>query len=118
MIGVDPNAISRDAAEVRAYMEDPLVLHGKLPAATLVAMAGLVDSFPARLPSLSLALLAIHGGEDTIVTPQASRFLAEHAGSDDLTLEVYGGLRHELFNELPADRDRVIGDVLAWLEAH
>jgi len=42
----------------------------------------------------------------------------ERAGSEDKTLEVYDGLFHEVLNELPADRERVLSDVVAWLDAH
>jgi alpha-beta hydrolase superfamily lysophospholipase len=40
----------------------------------------------------------------------------ERAGSADKTLKMYDGLWHEIFNE--PERDAVIADLLAWLEAH
>ena len=38
------------------------------------------------------------------------------AGCRDVTLKLYPGGRHEMFNEL--DRQQVFDDLLAWLEAH
>ena len=32
--------------------------------------------------------------------------------------KIYDGLYHETLNERPADRERVIDDLLAWLDAH
>ena len=40
----------------------------------------------------------------------------EAQGTKDLTLKLYPGGRHEMFNEL--NRDEVIRDLLAWLETH
>ena len=40
----------------------------------------------------------------------------EHFGSADKTLRFYPGLYHEIFNE--PERDEVLGDMSAWLEAH
>jgi alpha-beta hydrolase superfamily lysophospholipase len=36
------------------------------------------------------------------------------AGLTDVTLVVYPGARHEVFNE--TNRDEVVADLLAWLE--
>jgi acylglycerol lipase len=42
----------------------------------------------------------------------------ERASSADKTLKVYEGFFHELINEPEADRTRVLGDILGWLNAH
>lgn len=115
---VDATAISRDPAEVAAYDSDPLVPRDKLPARTIAEMAGSIARFPARLPDFHTPLLIMHGGADRITSTRASRMVHEHAGSADKTLIVYDGYYHEIFNEPEADRDRVISDLLAWLESH
>ncbi len=38
------------------------------------------------------------------------------AGVRDVTLKVYPGARHEVFNE--TNRDEVEADLLAWLDTH
>jgi alpha-beta hydrolase superfamily lysophospholipase len=50
--------------------------------------------------------------------PEGSRMIAQRARSIDKTLKLYEGLYHEIFNELPAARQRVIADVGAWITAH
>src|SRR6202043_2045773 len=46
LIAVDPSLISRDPAVVEAYVQDPLVHHGKLPARTVAELARAIESFP------------------------------------------------------------------------
>jgi alpha-beta hydrolase superfamily lysophospholipase len=38
------------------------------------------------------------------------------AGVTDVTVRVYDGARHEIFNE--TNRDEITRDVIAWLDAH
>jgi lysophospholipase len=42
----------------------------------------------------------------------------ERAASEDKTLKIYDGFFHEVLNELPEDRERVLADIAAWLQAH
>ena len=58
------------------------------------------------------------GSEDQWLPAAGSRMVHERAGSGDKTLKVYDGLFHEVLNELPEDRARVLSDIVAWLDAH
>ena len=51
-------------------------------------------SFPARLPSLRLPLLVMHGGKDVLAEPDGSRLVDRLAGSSDKTLIIYDELFH------------------------
>ena len=117
-LGVDPATVSRDPAEVEAYRTDPLVHHGKLPVRTVAEIAAATEAFPEQVGSLTLPLLLVHGSEDRLVSVQGSRMVYERASSADKTLEIYDGLFHEVLNELPEDRARVLADIVAWLQAH
>jgi alpha-beta hydrolase superfamily lysophospholipase len=117
VFGVDPELVSRDPAEVEAYRTDPLVHQGKLPARTIAEMAAAIETFERRMGNLTLPLLGFHGGDDRLVPVEASRMVNQLAGSEEKTLNVYEGLYHETLNERPADRERVIDDLLAWLDA-
>jgi alpha-beta hydrolase superfamily lysophospholipase len=114
---VDPSLVSRDAAQVRAYESDPLVLHGRLPARTIGVIAKTTRRFPKDAPGLELPLLIMSAGGDRIVAPAGAEMVYERAGSDDKTLKVYPGLYHELFNETEPDRTQVIDEMIAWLDA-
>ena len=113
---VDPTAVSRDPEVVRDYENDPLNYHRKLPARTVAELAGAIEGFPDRLPDLTLPLLVMVGDADRIVPPDASRMVAERAGSADKRLIEYEGLYHEILNE--PEQDKVMDDLVAWLDAH
>lgn len=110
---LDAADVSRDPAVVAAYEQDPLVHHGKIPAGLAAQFVGAMESYPARLPSLTLPVLLQHGSEDKLADVSGSRMIAEKAGSTDLTIEVYDGLFHEVFNE--PENDRVLDDLVDWL---
>jgi acylglycerol lipase len=117
-LSVDPATISRDPREVEAYRTDPLVHHGKLPVRTVAEIADATEAFPEQLGNLTLPLLLVHGSEDRLVSVQGSRMVHERASSEDKTLKIYDGLFHEVLNELPEDRERVLADIAAWLHTH
>jgi alpha-beta hydrolase superfamily lysophospholipase len=73
-------------------------------------------AMPRRLSGLRMPLLVLHGTADRLVPPVASEVVRAHAGSPDLTVQVYEGLFHEPHNE--PERDAVLTDVLTWLDAH
>jgi alpha-beta hydrolase superfamily lysophospholipase len=68
---------------------------------------------PQRAPALTAPLLVVHGASDRLVPVAGSRRLVECVGSTDVTLKVYPGLYHEVFNE--PERDQVLDDVVAWI---
>lgn len=108
-------AISRDPAVVRAYDQDPLVYRGSIPARTLAELFGAMRSFPDSVAQLEVPVLVLHGTGDTLVPLAAVEPVLARLGPVDKTVHRYEGLYHEVFNE--PERDRVIGDVLDWLDA-
>ncbi|OBA64392.1 hydrolase [Mycobacterium sp. 1100029.7] len=110
---LDVAAISRDPEVVAAYQADPLVYHGRIPAGVGRAMLQVGETMCERAPALTAPLLVAHGEEDRLVPVAGSRRLVECVGSTDVTLKVYPGLYHEVFNE--PERDQVLGDVVGWI---
>ncbi|MFC9518091.1 alpha/beta hydrolase [Nocardiaceae bacterium NPDC056970] len=110
---LDAKSVSRDPAVVAAYESDPLVHHGKVKAGIARGMILAAESFPARLPSLTLPVLLLHGTDDHLAAISGSRMIAAHAGSKDLTLKTYDGLFHEVFNE--PEQEKVLDDLVDWL---
>jgi acylglycerol lipase len=110
--GIDPATLSRDPEVVEAYRRDKLV-HDT--ASLGFALDGLetIDAIIARAAQLTVPLLLIHGGEDTVAYPSGARELAERA-PELTTLRIYDGLFHEIHNE--PEQEQVLTDVLAWLE--
>ncbi len=116
MIALDPAMVSRDRAVVEAYVNDPLVHHGKLTSRLIAEMAKAMDDTLARAAEVTLPLLTMHGDADKLTSPDGSTEFHAGAGSSDKTLKIYPGLFHEIFNE--PERDAVLADLGTWLEAH
>jgi alpha-beta hydrolase superfamily lysophospholipase len=112
LIGIDSSLVSRDPAVVRAYLADPLVHHGKLPARTAAEIADATDAFPRQVPAITVPALVMYGTEDRLCPPAGSEMLGERLGGDT-TVIPYPGLYHEIFNE--PERDAVLDALSAWL---
>lgn len=107
--------LSRDRAVVDAFAADPLTFEAK--AAKLFGLADGIRLLgtPRRL-ARDLPILIAIGDEDTLGGPASVERLAaayRRRGSSDVTVRIYEGARHEIFNEL--NRDEVVADLLAWL---
>ncbi|MFN2581229.1 MAG: lysophospholipase [Candidatus Dormibacteria bacterium] len=108
--------ISRDQTVVDAYNDDPLVFRSPIRARLGAEMLATMNRVDAALPTLHLPLLVMQGTEDGLVDPECGPHVYELAGSRDKALKMYDGLWHEIFNE--PERDQVIADLVAWLDAH
>lgn len=117
----DYDWLSRDEAMVDAYVADPLTGFGIDPGSGREMFVGarrLAD--PAELGAIrpSLPIYIAVGEADplnagmALLTPLVDRFAA--AGLTDVTVRVYPGARHEIFNE--TNRDEVIADLVGWLD--
>ena len=112
--------LSRDLAEVDAYVADPYCgfrCSAALWAGLLKSGASLLHAKRlARIPA-SLPVLLIAGSIDPVCTGgRGTHLLAEHyrkAGLGEVTTLIYEGARHELLNE--TCREAVTADVLDWL---
>jgi alpha-beta hydrolase superfamily lysophospholipase len=112
--------LSRDQAEVDAYIADPLCGFEAVPLRpprdgdVTPPEPGDDSTIPRALP-----VFVFNGADDPIGGDAGGRALADHLlalGLTDVTFRSYPGARHELFNE--TNRDEVSADVLAWLDLH
>ncbi|MDJ0787114.1 MAG: alpha/beta hydrolase [Myxococcota bacterium] len=109
--GLDPEGLSRDAAVVKAYLEDPLIV-GNVTASMAYELLEAVPRTAAAAPDVRVPVLVMHGEADPICPPEGSIAFAERVAQSRLKL--YPNLRHEIFNE--PEREHVFQDVLEWLE--
>jgi len=116
LIQLDASGVSRDPDVVKAYMNDPLVHHGKLSARLLSEMSATMKSTLARAGEVRAPIILMHGDADLLTAPSGSVELHARAGSKDKTLKLYPGLYHEIFNE--PEKEAVLADMSSWLEAH
>jgi alpha-beta hydrolase superfamily lysophospholipase len=118
----DYDWLSRDAAEVDRYIADPFCGIGftEDSQASFYAVAARARE-TADLSGLrsGLPVNVFVGDQDPINNRLAAvqpLIDAYRAAGMDVTFKVYPGGRHEMLNE--TNRDEVISDLLAWLEAH
>jgi alpha-beta hydrolase superfamily lysophospholipase len=106
---------SRDPAVVASMDADPLIAGEVQPMATVAALARATDRLKTGFASIRCPVLILHGTEDKVTRPSGSQEFHEAAGSADKALRLYDGHSHDLFNDL--GRERVLADVLAWMDA-
>lgn len=112
---LDLGATTRNA-EMKAFdARDPLAYNDKVRARTAWETLRAQKAIPARLAEITLPMLLVHGGDDTIIDPRASAIVFDGIASTDKERIVFPGLWHEVFNE--PERDAVFERVFAWLEA-
>ena len=111
-----PEAVSRDPAVVEAYVSDPLVTVGKVPARTAYEMLSSVARYRVAAPTMRVPVLIQHGEADSLVPLEGNRAILAAIGAMDKTVITYPGLFHEIYNE--PEKDAVIADLASWLEAH
>ena len=112
---LDASGVSRDAEEVKKYVEDPLVLHGKASARMVRELFAGMATLQADAAGITLPMLMLHGDADVLTSPDGSRYLHQHISSTDKTLTMYPGLFHEILNE--PERQDVLDQILSWCEA-
>jgi alpha-beta hydrolase superfamily lysophospholipase len=113
---LDASFISRDKAVVDAYVNDPLVFRGKVPARTGAELARMWKHLPEQMPRIKLPVLIMHGFADQLSDPRGSKLLFERVGSKDKTLKLYDNCYHEICNE--PERKQVFVDMETWLTKH
>ncbi len=111
--------LSRDPAVASAFVADPLTFDAQAG-----KLFGIVESLrllgtPRKLAK-KLPLLIQIGSEDPLGGPRSVELLAAayrgRGGLTDVTVDVYPGARHEVYNE--TNRDEVIHELITWLDQH
>jgi alpha-beta hydrolase superfamily lysophospholipase len=112
--------LSRDEAQVDAYIADPLCGHRlnvKSRQSMYAAYARTTAPGAFRVVPPTMPLFFFVGAEDAMhrklayFEPLVERFRS--AGATDITVKVYPGARHEVLHE--TNRGEVIADVVAWV---
>lgn len=109
--GLQPEYLSRDPVVVKAYVEDPLV-HDRISAGMFLEAyeAGLWALEHAA--DLKVPLLLMHGADDHLTSPEASREFCQRAG-EKCTFRLWEGMYHEVHNE--PGKEEVYRTVVDWL---
>lgn len=116
LVVLPAEGVSSDPEVVRAYVEDPLVHHGKVPARTAWELTKAAPGYLSAASEIKVPTLIQHGAGDALVSAQANAPVYQAIGAPDKTVKIYDELAHEIYNE--PEREGVIDDLVAWLEAH
>jgi alpha-beta hydrolase superfamily lysophospholipase len=109
---VKGHQLSKDPKVGEEYFADPLVCPTSTPRLGINFFRAM-DRVRDGVARLDLPTLVVHGGDDTLVPPQTTAFLAENQSVDRI---LYPGLRHELHNE--PEGPQVISDIVEWIDRH
>ncbi len=116
LLPLDAHSISRDPEVVKAYINDPLVFHGKTPARLAAELLKAMLRVTAEAGKITLPFTSCRAVTIDSSTLGGAQTLYDKASSKDKTIRIYEGLYHEVFNE--PERARVLKDVETWLAAH
>jgi acylglycerol lipase len=94
--GLVVSHISHDETEVEKYKNDPLI-HSKISLSLLFGAMRAGKYVLAHASELKIRTLLIHGNDDLITSPEASREFASK--TDFVELKIWDGGYHELQNE-------------------
>jgi len=112
----DPNNVTSNPAVLEAYKTDPMITNMVSMGAAMTILAA-QERIRTGSAAMRLPFLIMHGTEDKLAAPAASKVFYEGATAvADKKLVYYEGYYHEIFNEV--NNQPVLGELIAWLNAH
>lgn len=112
---MDAARMTQDPEVARRYRDDPLVHHKRIDARMLAEVAVAMREVFRDANAIRVPVLVVHGADDRMADPDASRRLIGRCSSQDKALNVYAATHHDVFNE-PAG-ERAAAEVAAWITA-
>ena len=113
--GLKPDWISRDAAVVRAYRDDPLVHDRVTPRVVRLLLDGGL-AVRAAASAWAVPTLLMWAGSDRCVAPRGSAQFAAAAPPGRVLAREFAPLFHEIFNE--PEQAQVFAVLRDWLDAY
>lgn len=100
---LDLRGLSRNPEIIRAYRADPLVHTGAMSIGLALALGQTMKKVASKAKDLTLPLLIVQGGQDTMVDPQGAESFLAAVSSPDKHLQMYPDAYHEILNEPEAE---------------
>ena len=110
--GLDTKVLSHDAEVVHDYENNPLV-HDHISARMFIGIYQSGKWALEHASEFSLPLLLMHGGDDKIISVEASREFADKI-NENCTFKIWDGFYHEIHNE--PEKEKVFKFMVDWLD--
>jgi alpha-beta hydrolase superfamily lysophospholipase len=112
--GLDESGISRDGEVIERRASDPL-MHDRITPRLYFGLEEARKRVMSETRRLAIPALLLQGMADRVIDPRGALEFNVAAPHGMARLITYPGAYHEVFNDL--DRDQVIRDLTAWLDA-
>ena len=110
--GLDTKVLSHDTEVVHAYENDPLI-HDHISARMFIGIYQSAQWALEHASEFSLPLLLMHGGDDKIISVEASREFVDKVNGN-CTFKIWDGFYHEIHNE--PEKEKVFKFMVDWLD--
>ena len=110
---ISPEKLTRNQDIVEQIKADPMYYSKGIPAKTGAELLKAMDTIQSGADKISLPLLVMHGGADTVTSVAGSKSFYEKASSEDKTLKIYENAYHEILNE--PEKEQVMRDISSWI---
>ncbi len=111
---LDLSAGTRDEEMNARDDADPTLYRGKVLARTGYEILRTQKEILRSLSRITIPLLLLHGGDDRIISPEASELVYRGVSSAEKERVLFPGLFHEVFNE--PERDEVFARTFDWAD--
>ena len=110
---IRPKEMFRNPRYLRAYIEDPLVLKGKVVARTAYRMSETMDIVKERRGEILCPILMLHGTNDRTTSPNSSLDFFRNVGSRRKRYLQLPLFRHEVFEGGP-ETDVLVSSIVKF----
>ena len=114
-LGYDPSRLTQDADEQQAASGDALI-HGYKSATLVNWLLRTGQRMIDQAEQVNVDTLLMIAGADLVADSSKTRLFASKVPAQYLTVHDYEDCFHELLNETPERRDRMMFDMERWLE--
>lgn len=114
-LSYDPGRLTQDPGEQQAALADTLI-HGYKSATLVNWLLRTGQRMIDQAEQLDVDTLLMIAGADLVADSDKTRLFASKVPEQYLTVHDYEDYYHELLNETPEKRDRMMSDMERWLE--
>jgi len=112
---LDVGLVSRDLEQQEVMKNDHLRWKGGVKCKWAASIHEALTVINAKLTSMKVPFLILHGDKDSICNPEGSRQLMEKASVKDKDLKMFSDAFHHLYMEVPSVREEALSDSVNWI---